>query len=289
MLNDEEYTRLSMENNLFWTRIMREHAVFIESSMPPPQRQLAMQANRFKRQFDRLLSESIRLATGSVSDRSLQSGQYFTKATEAAEQATQQFTGTAINSNLTKMEYHIQPAGSSPQALQRTQEVSRLNQSALDLVNTFARFKSELYNRQTSCKMFTFLYASIYEHVFHEAKKYLEILTGLQKKDENYNGDYQSFWNQHMADHAKVMRGLFDPTETEHFNAADSFAKTFDTLVRSRSAAKEEELEATKALSGFKSDTTREIIECRVKSLMSPLFTDHITREANYYIYLLQS
>lgn len=287
MLNDEEYTRLSLENDLFWARIMREHAIFIESSMPAPQRQLAMQADRFKSQFERILSESIRMATGFVSERALQSGQFFTRYTEAAEQTTQQLTGVQISSALTNAEYDIQPWGPRPMMRQKVQEVFKFNQSVFDQVSAFARFKSELYNRQASCRLFTFLYTSIYEHVFHEAQKYMEILMGLQKRDENYNGDYESFWNKHMSDHSKVMRGLFDPAEAEHFSAADSYAKTFDTIVHQR-AEKPEELEATKALSNFKATTTQEILECKVKSLMSPLFTDHILREANYYIYLLQ-
>lgn len=287
MINDEEYIRLSMENNLFWARIMKEHAIFIESSMPAPQRQLAMQADQFKLQFERILAESIRLANGIVSVRSLQSGQFFTRYTEAAEQATQQLTGIQINSDLTRMEYNIKPSGSSAGRM-NVQDVSMFNQYILGQVNAFAKFKSDLYNFQSSCRLFTFLYTSVYEHVFHEAQRYMDILTGLQKRDENYNKDYESFWNHHMSDHAKVMRGLFDPSEAEHFNAADHFAKTFDALISNRSAAKAEELEATKALSEFKSNTTQEILECKVKSLMSPLFTDHILREANYYIYLLQ-
>lgn len=289
MLNDEEYIRLSMENNLFWTRIMKEHAIFIESSVPAPHRQLAMQADQFKQLFDRLLAESIRLANSSVSDRSLQSGQYVTQYTEAAEQATQQLTGIEINSNLTRMEYDIKPSGPYSSAQQNVQEVSALNQYIVSQVNAFARFKSDLYNLQASCRLFTFLYTSVYEHVFHEAQKYMEILTGLQQRDENYNKDFESFWNHHMSDHAKVMRGLFDPTETEHFDAADRFAKTFDAMIADRPAGKAEELEATKALSEFKANTTREILDCKVKSLMSPLFTDHILREANYYLYLLQA
>ena len=289
MLNDEEYIRLSMENNLFWTRIMKEHAIFIEASMPASQRRLAMQANRFKQQFDQLLAKSIRIANGTVSGRALQVGQYFTQCTEAAEQATQHFTGIQINSDLTKMEYNVQSSDSDSVLKPKPQEVSMLNQYILGQVNAFAQFKSDLYNLQASCRLFTFLYTSVYEHVFHEAQKYIEILTGLQKKDENYNKDYESFWNQHMSDHAKVMRGLFDPTEVEHFDTADRFAKTFDAIISNQSAGKAEELEAVKALSEFKANTTREILECKVKSLMSPLFTDHILREANYYIYLLQA
>ena len=289
MLNDQDFVRLSLENNLFWARIMKEHAVFIESSMPPTQTQPAAQADRFKQQFERLLAESIRLANGSVSSRSLQSGQYFTRYTEAAEQAAQRFTGIEIDSTLTKAEYNIQPSGSDSSVRQNVQAVSALNQYVLEQVDAFARFKSDLYRMQASCRIFTFLYTSVYEHIFHEAMKYMEIITGLQKRDENYNRDFEAFWNQHMSDHAKVMRGLFDPSEAERFNTADGFAKTFDAILRNRSAGRAEELTAADGLSEFKAATTQEILECRVKSLMSPLFTDHILREAYYYIYLLQS
>jgi len=289
MLNDEDFVRLSLENHLFWARIMKEHAIFIESSMPPTQTQLAVQADRFKQQFERLLAESIRLANGSVSNRSLQSGQFFTRYTEAAEQATQRFTGIEIDSNLTKAAYSIQPSGSLPSAQQTVQAVSGLNQFAMEQIDAFARFKSDLYRMQASCRIFTFLYTSVYEHIFHEARKYMEIITGLQKRDENYNRDFEAFWNQHMSDHAKVMRGLFDPSEAELFNTADSFAKTFDAILQNRSAGRAEEMAATKGLSEFKAATTQEILECKVKSLMSPLFTDHILREAYYYIYLLQA
>lgn len=289
MLNDEEFIRLSIENHLFWARIMKEHAIFIESSMPPPQAQLAAQADQFKQQFDRILAESIRLANGIVPGRAIQSGQYFTRYTEASEQATQQLTGIEINSNLTKAEYSIQPSGSYTPAQPTAQNVFSLNQYVLEQINAFAKFKSDLYNMQASCRIFTFLYTSVYEHVFHEAMKYMEILTGLQKREENYNNGFEAFWNQHMSDHAKVMRGWFDPTESEHFNKADSFAKTFDAMIKKGNASRAEELAATRGLSEFKANTTQEILECKVKSLMAPLFTDHILREALYYIYLLQA
>lgn len=35
MLSTEDYIRLSIHYNLFWIRIMKEHAVFIEATMPP--------------------------------------------------------------------------------------------------------------------------------------------------------------------------------------------------------------------------------------------------------------
>ncbi len=288
MLSKSEYIRLSLENNLFWARIMKEHAIFIESSMPAFHMQLANRADMFKQHFGRLLLETIRLSNGVISKKALQSGQYYTNYTEAAEQTTQQLTGIDINSNLTKMEYNIQPSDTYTTE-QIASNVSTLNQNILSQVSAFARFKSNLYVNQASCRLFTFLYTSVYEHILHEAQRYMDILTKLQEKDENYNQGYESFWNHQMDDHIKVMRGLFDPAETESFNEADRLAKEFDVIEKSETPDKSEEYDATKALSDFKSLTTEKTLQCKVKSLMSPLFTDHLLREANHYLYLLQA
>jgi hypothetical protein len=58
---------------------MKEHAIFIEGSMPPPAKQIANQANRFKQQFDRLLLSVITTANGFISREALLSGQYYTQ------------------------------------------------------------------------------------------------------------------------------------------------------------------------------------------------------------------
>lgn len=289
MLPSEEYIRMSLEYDLFWVRIMKEHAIFVESSVPASQKQLAIQAGQFKRQYDQLLVETIRLANGSVSGRALQAGQYVTRYTEASEQAVQQFTGIEIDSNLTRMEYDIAPAGPYFNSQILEQQVSALNQCLLNLTNAFAQFKSDLMNSQAACRLFTFIYHGDLTHIFHEARRYIDVLNCLQQRDERFNQNYQEFWTHNMSDHAKVMRGLFDPTETAHYNKADRFAQIFDALTASAVAAAGNVLKETKSISEFKASTTRGLIECKIKAIMSPLYTDHLLREANHYIYLLQS
>jgi hypothetical protein len=257
---------------------MKEHAISIKSSIPASQKQLAMQADQFKQQFDRLLAETIRLANGSVSSKALQAGQYVTRYTEASEQAVQQFTGIEINSNLTRMEYNIQPSDSNFNTQQLEQQVSTLNQYIFNLTDAFARFKSDLMNSQATCRLFTFLYYADLNHIFHEAMRYIDVLNGLQKRDERFNQNYIEFWNHNMSDHTKSMRGLFDPTETAYFNEADRFAKMFDALTASSTAPAGNVLADTKAISDFKANTTQGLLECKVKAIMAPLYTDHLLR-----------
>jgi hypothetical protein len=81
MLPREEYIRLSLLYNLFWLRIMKEHAIFMESMMLPPARLLSAQADRYKQQYERLLATAIRLAGGALPKYVLQSGHYYTRYT----------------------------------------------------------------------------------------------------------------------------------------------------------------------------------------------------------------
>ena len=95
-----------------------------------------------------------------------------------------------------------------------------------------------------------------------------------------------------MADHAKVMRGQFDPTETAYFNAANQFSNTFDLLSKAEMHSEtfppdREILSDAIAISDFKSDSTNGLITCKIQAIMLSLYTDHLLREANHFIYLM--
>lgn len=285
MLSSVEFIQRSIEYDLFWVRIMKEHAIFIEASMPPPLAHVAQQAKNFKQHFSILFAETIRLASGIVSRDALQSGQYYTRFTEAAEQAVQHFTEVETDAYLTLKEYNIVPLGAIKPAPETEQAVAQLNANILSMVNAFATFKSELLENQTSCRIFTFLYTAELNHILQEAMRYIQILNGLQNKDERFNINYAEFWNRNMSDHAKSMRGLFDPTETAFLMEADRYAKVFDALAQVPHISA---LPDTKDISEFKATATSGMLSCKVKSLMNPLYTDHLLREANHYIWLMQ-
>lgn len=285
MLSSVEFIQRSIEYDLFWVRIMKEHAIFIEASMPPTLAHVAQQAKHLKQRFSILFAETIRLANGIVSRDALQSGQYYTKFTEAAEQTVQHFTGVETDAYLTLKEYNIVPLGAANPTPETEQAVAQLNANILSMVNAFATFKSDLLENQTSCRIFTFLYTADINHMLQEAMRYIQILNGLQNKDELFNINYAEFWNRNMSDHAKTMRGLFDPTETAFFGEADRYAKVFDALAQVPHISA---LPDTKDISEFKATTTSGMLSCKVKSLMNPLYTDHLLREANHYIWLMQ-
>ena len=285
MISTEKYITASLEANLFWLRIMKEHSIFIEAAIPTLQSRLIYQADQFRQRFSNLLIETIRLANENVSKEILHANLYFTQFTEVSEEIVQQTTGIDTGSNLTRLEYNISPMTSYSGAnAEKEQAVSSLNQRILAQTDALIHFKAGLYADQASCRLFTSLYTAELNHVLQEAKRYFEILNSIQGRNDTIDEGYKDFWNQRMAEHAKSMRGRFDPTEVPSFNQANRFAQIYEDLLKSNANP----LPDTQAISQFKANTTQGLIECKVRAIMSPLFTDHLLREANYYIYSLQ-
>lgn len=110
--------------------------------------------------------------------------------------------------------------------------------------------------------------------------------------------EQEIFWNRIMAEHAKFIRGLLDPTEVDLFNTANNFGSEFDGLTSKAIALTEqtgmlskvtgESLDAATRIRDFKTQGTQGIIECKIRSIAMPLLGDHVTREANHYIRLLK-
>lgn len=284
MLSKDEFVRISLEENLFWLRIMKEHAFFLESAMPASERKAAAEAERYKQQFEALLAACIRLADGSVSGRALQSGQYYTRYTSEAERIAQQFTGIALNRSLTAMTTDIRPVGPGAMPAASEQAVEQLNRRVLALLEGFLTYKNEVYLAQASCRMTTHLYTVILQHVLHEGQEYKKALASLQQGNlpaEEQPRGAEAFWTHIMEEHALAMRGLFDPSEEERIEIADRFTAIF----ASSDMDPEEE---TEDFRDFKANTTEGLIECGVKAMMLPLFTDHLMREANHFILMLK-
>lgn len=110
--------------------------------------------------------------------------------------------------------------------------------------------------------------------------------------------EQESFWNRIMAEHAKFIRGLLDPTEDALFQTANNFGKEFDVLTTEALAlhtqitllpqVTQESLKETVGIRDFKRQGTEGILACRIRSIILPLLGDHVLREANHYLRLLK-
>jgi hypothetical protein len=302
MLSSSEFIKQSLGLHLFFARIMKEHSFFLQAGFTPRDASFTQQADAFRMEFDGILGETISLSNGVVNPGVLQSGEVITPFTLNAEMATTYYTGVQIPTQLTQAEAGLTGGGAIPADPMLEQRVSALNQRAINATAALIQFKTNVLSNVLNCRMFTFNYPLLITHILREAELYLLQLRRLQSREEvlleREDYELEFFWNRQMAEHAKFIRGLLDPTENELINLANNFGNEFDQLTAEAKAAMDaaaplamvtaESLSATENLRDFKAQGTQGILECKIKSIIIPLLGDHVLREANHYLRLLK-
>lgn len=295
----ENNTILSLETHLFFARIMKEHSFFLEAGFVCADRAWIERTDWFRRQFEELLSDVVRLSGGRVNRAVLQSGELVTEFTVSAEQRTEQLSGVVFDSSITEREKVLRAGCDSGEDNALTAAVDAINRRALRLLNSLIDFKENILEEVKRGRIFTFNYPLLIEHILREAKLYramvAELMGGriLSCQDLKKTED---FWNQIMMEHALFIRGLLDPSENELIQTANQFACEYKVLLEQARkqdcramGMREESLEETLRLREFKAAGTEGILKLEISSVILPLLADHVLREANHYIRLLET
>ena len=295
MIDKEKYVVLSLELHLFFARIMKEHSLFLKAGFTPTNKTFANKAEFYKNEFEKLLQHTITLSDGIIGRNIINSGEPATEFTSTAERQTQCFTGIRINQKITEAELKLRCGNSVCITSGMICQVGQLNRNALKLLDGLIKLKEDTLNVMLCCKMFTMNYPLLIEHIIREAKLYQSFICHMEQDD---NFDVQSmketemFWNRIMMEHAMFIRGLLDPSEDELINTSDNFAKDYAALLAKAGDANnqtihQESLKETMKLKEFKTAGVQGIENCKIKSVILPLLADHVLREANHYIRLL--
>ncbi|MDN9845162.1 DUF2935 domain-containing protein [Clostridioides difficile] len=300
MIDNQKYVILSLELHLFFSRIMKEHALFLEAGFTNKNYNLAMEADHYKKQFEDLLSYTVSASNGIIRPDILYSEELVTTLTSVAEQKTEEFTGIEINKNITTRELNLQ-SGVNPQVGQDlVNYVAQLNSDAIRLLDGLINFKERVLDGVLSCTIFTSNYPLLLEHIIHEANLYRSYVVDLENKIdiESKNAkEIELFWDHIMMEHALFMRGLLDPSEGELINTSNDFTIKFNELIEKTNEMTdsniknitEETLNETVEFKDFKEAGASGIEQCKIKSIILPLLADHVLREANHYIRILES
>lgn len=295
-MNQNRYVVKSLELHLFFSRIMKEHAFFLQAGFTPAATAFSERAAFFQKEFETLLRDSVTLAGSVVGKEVISSGEIVTEFTAWAEKQTECFTGISIDKEITNQTLCLKPGGIRRDLTQIQGRVRRLNRTALRLLSGLIDLKENILKCVLNCELFTLNYPLLIEHILREAKlyrRYVEILEREGDLSECTMKENECFWNQIMMEHAQFIRGLLDPCETELFCTADNFAKEYSRLLTSsRNAAQNAQpgnsLAQTVRFRDFKTAAVQGIQQCKIRSVILPLLADHVLREANHYIRVLQ-
>lgn len=295
-----QYAVLSIETHLFFARIMKEHALFLEAGFPGKDKEWIKAADWYREHFEELLREVLKISEGLVSGEVVQSCELVTKFTLQAEQRTQSLSGISIDSRLTEMEHNLKRSCKEEVDEKTIRQIQKLNEHAVWLLDGLIDFKQGILDMVRRGKLFNANYPLLIEHIIREAKLYREAVKEIMEnrkvcRQKIYGREV--FWNQIMMEHALFIRGLLDPGEKKLIKNAEGFAAEYRELLElaklqdyhASEGLTRRSLEETKRYCMFKAAGTEGILDCKIDSIILPLLADHVLREANHYIRVLEA
>lgn len=294
----KEYVTLSLETHLFFGRIMKEHSLFLMAGFPGKETEFIKRGDWFREEFEEGLKRTVMLSDGIVRESVLNSGEVVTEFTKKAECQTANLTGIPIDVKITEAQERLCAGNCARVNRGMVRQVRMLNRHMLKCLNGLISFKEEVLRKVTGCRLYTANYPLLIEHIIREAKLYRQIVSELERRGRISIPDINNleiFWNQIMMEHAQFIRGLLDPTECELIETAHGFAKDYCCLLEE--AREQEEkvniltagtLQLTKRYQQFKTAGTEGITGCEIRSIILPLLADHVLREANHYLRILE-
>lgn len=278
---------------------MKEHSLFLLAGFPVKEKTFIQRADQFREEFEDGLRRTVKLADGIVSESVLNSGEIVTEFTQRAECRTEDLTGIPIDATITGVEERLRAGKCVMINREMVYHVKMLNRQMLRSLNGLIAFKEEVLREMTRCRLYTTNYPLLIEHILREAKMYRQILSELEGRGRISVPDLRNqeiFWNQIMMEHAQFIRGLLDPTECELIETANEFAEDYCRLLeeareqdrRAMNALTARTLQTTRQYQQFKSAGTEGITGCEIRSVILPLLADHVLREANHYLRILE-
>ncbi|MCF6093671.1 DUF2935 domain-containing protein [Microaerobacter geothermalis] len=252
-LSERMFIEGSLTENRFWLRIMKEHALFLSEGFNRKDKNLIQEALKFFDLFDHLLKR----------------------------------------------------AHSIPET---DHAVRQLNEESIQSTYAFRNFKRNVLILIINCKISGFNLPLLVDHIAREAEYFLNTLIkfnqGILEPIQDAIILENVFWLRIMMEHSHFIAHFLDPSERNLVMTAQQFGNDFDVLldqardVESMLLGKkptypiigktnEESQNATMELRDFKKALLEMIKKCQIKSVINPLLADHVLREAEHYLFMI--
>lgn len=250
-----EFVARSLDEIRFWSRIMKEHSLFLRLGFRCEDTQLIQEANQFYALFEAIENRS-----------------------------------------------HALPLDSDPQV------IMRFNAEVQNAAAHIWVFKRKILGLILRCQLPGANNPPLLvDHVSREANYFrnrlAELNAGKLEPLPDAIIDENVFFLRIMADHAKFISHLLDPSERKLVDMANEFSHDFDQLLfqardiesmRPQSQTVplldqflDQNRVSVKSLRDFKR-TARDLIQaCKIKSIIHPLLADHVYREAERFLFII--
>jgi hypothetical protein len=253
-LTEQLFIERSLTENRFWLRIMKEHAYFLGEGFSRHDKHLIQQTDRFH--------------------------QFFDQQEKRAHQTPNDVTA-----------------------------VRTLNEDTIQLVYGFRNFKRNLLIMIINCKVAGFNFPLLVDHIAREAEYFMRTLKkfneGILEPLQDAIIKENVFWLRIMMEHSRFIASLLDQSERNLVITARKFGDDFEVLLNQARDVEsmllrkkptypiigrlnQDSENATVELRNFKKAGLEFIQKCQIRNVIDPLLADHVVREANHFLSIIQ-
>ncbi|MGE5456570.1 MAG: DUF2935 domain-containing protein [Ignavibacteriales bacterium] len=302
MLNNEMFISKSIDLHLFFMRIIEEHLIFIQSSIPAKNTAIKQEAETLRQELLKLFSFIMSISSGHISQNVINSGELITKYTHEAEELSEYYTGLEIDSNYTINEKKLLASENSTYEQIPNEQMINLNNHVIDIIKKVTDFQKKFFDAIQKCEIFTSMFSDRLDHIIDESNHYIVEIEKLQSMNLtptlNSLNEEMIFWNENLSDHGIFTALRLDPTEKELAKISMDFADNFEKLADEAKNAGSNATNIIDLINRSLQETIKykeanikdveSLLYCKVKSIILPLGAEHDLRELNHYLRILK-
>lgn len=274
----EQYIKSTMELNVFFARIFKEHCVTIAAGQRNGDMRVLQSLDRYKVHFEMLLSSALENGLNLIDPNLIELNCFITPYTYNCEQSTQTSCGISINHRISSLEMEklSKPAPIAAGRLPYTYERAlRLNSDGEEIARGLNELLINILKEVKSGRMYSSVYPSVYECYILELERYQKAIDMLRTDQKFCNSDEGAV--KIMQINAEHIRGTLDPAEMEEINKANYYAALFAESV---SDGEQKFIEINERFAKYVEDLTEKMLAKKLLTVMLPLTLDNILRQA---------
>lgn len=298
MLTDIELIRFSLESNLYCSKEMMEHAMFIKSFLTPEDSKYTSIFDKEINMYKEILNDLLDFSDGKISQDFIDSKQLLTDYTKSIEEKTIQYFNIGLDPSISKKIENLKSGDVEP-TKENIEDVNTLNNRMYKYLQITLENLKHLNTDIKNGSIFLYIYPLGVDHLIKETEFFKNKLERLKEKVNNdptyvYNSNY--FHSCFMKEHSLFIRGLINPTNEECIKKANIFIDHYNSILNlfnndvspyTIKKISEECLKITYSFKDFNESLTEEVIKDKFYFIVLPLFIDHILRESyNFMAYL---